>query len=279
MIEELAALAGGSGGAGTAIVLYQRHDVLVVRVGAVVAKAHGVGSTLLAERASFAAAHPELFLAPLGVPRDVSGRTVSLWPAGEPVDPSDPVGAPWEEAGRILAALHALPVPSGLPVQGAPLRVREILSRPLPDTPAARSVLRAYATLPEVLEPAGHRCVVHGDFHLGQLVRHRGRWLLIDVDDLGLGDPVWDLARPAGLFAAGVLPPDVWRRFLSSYLTHGGVDLGADPWTRLDIPAQALAIQTAARCVSKAVDEGRTLNEYETTLIDACDRISSSRTG
>ncbi|WP_246053141.1 phosphotransferase family protein [Actinocorallia herbida] len=277
MIEQLTALARESGGTGEAAVLYARGDVLVVRVGGVVAKAHRAETTDLPARAAVAAGHPGLLLPPIRVPDPVDGRTVSVWPAGEPVDPADPFGAPWEEAGRLLARLHALPVPAGLPPQGAPLRVREVLTRPLPDSPAARTILRAYATLPDVLEAPGTARLVHGDFHLGQLVRCGGGWRLIDIDDLGHGDPVWDLARPAALFAAGVLPDEVWSRFLHAYLSAGGTDLGPDPWARLDIPAQALAIQTAARCVSKAVDEGRTLNEYETTLIDACDRISSSR--
>ncbi|WP_460306131.1 phosphotransferase family protein [Actinocorallia aurea] len=279
MIEQLSALAREAGGTGESAVLYARGDVLVVRVGEVVAKAHRAQTTNLPARAAVATARPELLLPPIEVPEPVAGRTVSVWPAGEPVDPADPIGAPWEEAGRLLARLHALPVPAGLPPQGAPLRVREVMTRALPESPASRAILRAYATLPDVLESSGPVHVVHGDFHLGQLVRYRGAWRLIDIDDLGRGDPVWDLARPAALFAAGVLPAEVWSRFLHAYLGAGGVDLGPDPWARLDIPAQALAIQTAARCVSKAVDEGRPLNEYETTLIDACDRISSSRTG
>ncbi|MDX6739732.1 aminoglycoside phosphotransferase family protein [Actinocorallia sp. A-T 12471] len=278
MIEHLTALAREAGGTGDAAVLYAHDDVLVVRVGDVVAKAHRRETTDLPARAAVATANPALLLPPIGLPEPVEGRAVSVWPAGEPVDPADPIGAPWAEAGRLLAALHALPVPDGLPPQGAPLRVREIMARPLPDLPASRVILRAYATLPESLEEPGRVHVVHGDFHLGQLVLHGGGWRLIDLDDLGRGDPVWDLARPAALFASGVLPGEVWSRFLHGYLGAGGVDLGTDPWTRLDIPAQALAIQTAARCVSKAVDEGRALDEYETTLIDACDRISRSRT-
>jgi predicted trehalose synthase len=43
--------------------------------------------------------------------------------------------------------------------------------------------------------------LVHGDWHLGQLGRRGEHWVLIDVDDLGVGDPAWDLARPAGFWA------------------------------------------------------------------------------
>lgn len=276
VLEVLSGMARDAGGVGDPVILYHRHEVLVLRVGEIVVKSHRAESTALDDRIAVAAAHPDLLLAPLSGARRIGDRLVSAWPAGQPVDPGDPAGAPWEEAARLLAGLHSRPLPPGLPRQGAPARVHEVLSRRLPEGhPASAVVRRAYASLPPLLEPEGPRHLVHGDFHLGQLVRHDGAWRLIDVDDLGEGDPAWDLARPAALFASGVLPPQVWSRFLEAYRAHGGADLGADPWSRLDIPAKALAIQTAARCVSHAVDENRPLDEYESALIDTCDRIGS----
>ena len=47
--------------------------------------------------------------------------------------------------------------------------------------------------------------LVHGDWHLGQLARVDAEWRLLDIDDVGLGDPAWDLGRPAGFWAAGLL--------------------------------------------------------------------------
>ena len=46
--------------------------------------------------------------------------------------------------------------------------------------------------------------------------------MLIDVDDLGVGDPAWDLARPAGFWAAGLIPDDDWATFLDAYRDAGG---------------------------------------------------------
>lgn len=131
----------------------------------------------------------------------------------------------------------------------------------------------------------------HGDFHLGQLVRapagepadgagpaHTGPWRLIDIDDAGLGDPAWDLARPAAWFAAGILPPEVWSRFLGAYQEAGGPALGAEPWLRLDVPARALTVQTAALALAKSTAEGRPLDEVEGVMIDTCARIAAQRT-
>ncbi len=122
----------------------------------------------------------------------------------------------------------------------------------------------------------------HGDFHLGQLVRHpspAGPWLLIDVDDLGTGAPAWDLARPAAWYACGLLPPGDWDRFLSAYRAADGPAVPAreDPWPSLDVPARALTAQTAARAVTKAVAAGRDLDEVERSLVDACSRMAAVR--
>lgn len=110
---------------------------------------------------------------------------------------------------------------------------------------------RAAAALPDAVWRAGSRdrptTLVHGDFHLGQLGRHHSRWLLLDVDDLGVGDPAWDLARPAGFWAAGLIPDDDWRSFLDAYRGAGGPALpDADPWPVLDAFARAAVVQAAA---------------------------------
>ncbi len=125
--------------------------------------------------------------------------------------------------------------------------------------------------------PTHTTALCHGDLHLGQLVRREGRWLLIDIDDLGTGDPAWDLARPAAWYAAGLLPPGDWARFLGAYRAAGGpaVPAEGDPWTALDVPARALTVQTAALALAKAAGEGRALDEVEETMVQSCDRIAA----
>ncbi|WP_433150880.1 phosphotransferase family protein [Actinomadura nitritigenes] len=267
--------------------LYDRHGVLVVRVGDVVVKAHqpdrDYGEPFL-ERIKVAVSLPDLLLGPLGPPSIVDGRTVTLSAYGEPVDPHEEL--PWEDAGRLLAALHSTPIPADAPSWGRPTRVAAQVAR-LGDGPAEDEVRRAFATLPAWIRgegaddarPARAECLIHGDWHLGQMVRARdGRWRLIDIEDLGRGDPAWDLARPAALYLSGVLHPDDWARFLDAYVEAGGPavpDAGA-PWTHLDMPARSLAIQIAATCVISAREDERPLDGPEQAMVDACGRISAT---
>ncbi|WP_438031542.1 aminoglycoside phosphotransferase family protein [Sorangium sp. So ce204] len=346
-----ASLSGDAGPLGAAVVLSGRADSLVVRIGGVVVKAHAheTDARALVTRLQLAAS-PRLrsvLLSPLGVPppswRDappgsapvdgaaddahaglamqVRGRLVTAWPAGAPVSPDDPDAAPWEEAARLLARLHATALtavaPAGrLPRAGAPGRVARAMARlrAAGRTPAGIEVEEAFARLAPPArggeaEPPGREGVrwprersdvlVHGDFHLGQVVRlaearaggagpagapeareepradRRGGFRLIDIDDLGVGDPAWDLARLAAWYAAGLLPPEAWRRFLSAYRASGGraVPAEGDPWPALDVPARALAVQAAALAVAAASREGRPLDDVETALVDACRRM------
>nr|WP_314173755.1 aminoglycoside phosphotransferase family protein [Streptomyces sp. DSM 40971] len=259
------------------------------------------------------AAHPRLgriMLAPLtprGVPARQSldaapyvegGRRVTLWPRGEPVDPEAPESAPWEAAGTLLARLHSVPVealsvqlPRPLPAMRGPAkavrameRMRAAVGRGPAGTDlaaAAGSIEAAWTTLPawcrneEPPPPSRAGTLCHGDFHLGQLVSEPGTgdWRLIDVDDLGLGDPAWDLARPAAWYAAGLLPSSSWSAFLGAYQTETGT-ASHDPWPHLDAPARALTVQTAATAIAKAQAAQRPLDGTETACVQACERIA-----
>ena len=257
------------------------------------------------------------------------GRLATGWPRGTALAPDDDPGAvPWAAAGRLLARLHTVPtgeltdrLPGPMPAMAGPERAAQALSRlrtALDQHPpnavhagAAEAVEGAWATLPawcrgEAPQPARSGTLCHGDFHFGQLVRHPGLlgpWRLIDVDDLGVGEPAWDLARPAAWFAAGLLPPGVWEGFLHAYATAGGTAVPApeqapqpygepspEPaperansptppplWPAvLDAPARALTAQSAAVAVAKAHLGRRALSDAEWACVESCSRIADT---
>ncbi|GAA3206594.1 phosphotransferase [Nonomuraea helvata] len=277
--DDLAGVAAAYGGAGEPVLHPTRTDVVVVRRGEVVVKAHSARDDVerlrIRLRAAASAAVSGVMLAPLEPEvLSVAGRAVTVWPAGRPVAQDDPDSAPWEEGARLLAGLHAVPLTllPDLPAAGGPARAARAVDRMTGDGPVEQLIRRTFKELPEP-DPLP-ALLTHGDWHLGQLV-HRDRWLLIDVDDLGVGDPAWDLARPAAWYAAGLLDPAVWERFLGAYLASGGPALGAgdDPWRRLDLPARALTVQLAAVAVVNAQREDRELDEVEFSLVESCNRI------
>jgi aminoglycoside phosphotransferase (APT) family kinase protein len=223
-----------------------RSGAEIVVDGDVVYKLHrpGTDPRVLATRLRVAAESGSL-LSPLNVvPEQIGVRWQTRWPRVEVVAPQ-PECVPWVEAGRLLAALHGESTTLRLP-HGWPQRLRRMV-RSTDDT----VVRRAAAKLPPEMWRAGSpdrpTTLVHGDWHLGQLGRRDGPWVLIDVDDLGVGDPAWDLARPAGFWAAGLIPDDDWTTFLDAYRGAGGPAVPAgDPWQVLEPFARAAVVQTAA---------------------------------
>lgn len=302
--DAVARLAAGRGGLGRRAVVVEptSSGALIARAGDVVLKVHRVGTSRvdLDSRLAVAAdvAYADCLLAPLDATAvelptsDGAARLVSAWPLVDVV-PQVPEAVPWAAAGELLARLHRRPPPPGrVPGHGGPAR----LARALRELGAARSatarpdlrtavttVLAAAGSLEDAASagaaPGRPRTLVHGDWHLGQLGRPgtvragRGGWLLLDVDDLGVGDPAWDLARPAALLAAGLLDPRAWTVLVDSYRAAGGPALPpapAEPWPAVDPVARAAVVQGAAAVVRRALRAGRALDEGDEALVRTC---------
>jgi hypothetical protein len=266
---------------------------VVLRYGRVVLKAHAGGTDPAALAARLAAASgPGLagvLLAPLSARLvRVQRRLVSVWPRGTTV-PVDPAGVPWAAAAALLARLHAAALDCSLPPTGAPRRIAVPLSHRLRLSPEAATVHAAWNALPAWVRgqasAPGLVTVTHGDWHLGQLVAPAdGGWRLADVDDLGIGTPVWDFARIAGLRAVGVVHEQEFRDFLDAYWAAGGPALrpgagdAADPagWAALDAVARADVVSTTARRLARA-DAGHESPDHLTTdLLKMCARLAAA---
>jgi hypothetical protein len=261
------------------------------------------------------------------VTRAPDGRLVTRWPRVEVLDPDadpypDAAERIWAVAAQLLAGLHRVDVSrlgSGtarLPDHGGPARLDRALSRlrrldPGGGTRMAsiRVVTAAAQRLLEDLDRAAtgssvgaargdgaaYRRLGHGDWHLGQLGRLRqpdpadpcDGWRLLDVDDVGGGDPAWDLGRPAGFWAAGLLDDDVWSTFVESYRSAGGPALPhGDPWPALDLPARAAVVVAAVRELTRCApqrEDARSDDPHSddphsddtaAALVQACARMS-----
>ena len=277
---------------------------VLVRYGSVVVKAHAAGTDpvgLAARLAAAAGGAPAgVLLAPLDPrPIPVGDRLASVWPHGATVA-VDPERVPWADAAALLARLHTAELRSGalsgLPACGAPARIVASVAA-LPGRPhgnqgggprnAAEVVRAAWRTLPAWVRgrarTPGPVTVVHGDWHLGQLVAPAGvGWRLADVDELGTGPPVWDFARLAALRALGVVRENEFQGFLDAYWAAGGPALRpgtggtADPrgWAALDAVARAQVVSAAARRLARSDAERGYPDELTTDLLRVCARLA-----
>ncbi len=264
-------------------------SAFVVKRGLVVVKAHRskTNSSELNARLELIghAEFRDLFLQPLRSTAELGGaRLLTLWPLGIAVMATTPQDVDWEGGARLLAALHRVSLSetfagSVVPEAGWLSRLARSRSRLLAtgNRSEKRMVLAAFATLPPFDATAWRPCrpsFVHGDWHPGQVVQLQGTARLIDIDDVGVGDPAWDLARPAAWRLAGFLSDAVWDRFLNSYREAGGhAIISGDPWATLELPARAAVIQSAASALVKAERDVRPLEDFEQELVNGCSRI------
>lgn len=208
---------------------------------------------------------------PIPAPGD---RLATVWPRVTVLATID--RPPWADIGRLLARLHQMPIVGEPPRLGGHSRLSRAVLH-LRELGAQWSWLADLgAELSEQLATPRLSTLAHGDFHLGQLGHTplRRSWKLLDVDDFGVGDPAWDLARPAGFWAAGLLEGEAWQTFLAAYQEAGGpaVPASGDPWPALDLPARAAVVIAAVQAL-------RTPDSELTAapLLAACRRMQTGR--
>lgn len=262
-----------------------RSGAVILRVAGLALKTHTAScdGAALALRLRVACDVPAL-LSPLSADPQflrtpVGERWVSVWPAVEPLRAGSAAQVAWREIGSVAARLHRRPPPVGCALpHGGLTRIRRVATGL--DRLAAPSWLTGLAQrlADEASRPFELAAtLVHGDLHLGQVGRGpAGDWLLFDVDDLGLGDPAWDLGKIAGLWAAGQLDHASWEEFLGGYRSADGPAVPAEgnPWPRLDLPARAAVLTTLFgllrdRAAGQRVDENL-VQELQST----CRRMS-----
>jgi hypothetical protein len=233
--------------------------------------------------------HPE--------PLPLAGRWVTVWPLARTLPTSGgPLDVPWPAAAQLLAELHnhRIPHPEDLPECSQ----RERIERAVTDlvricgnsddgspTGEARTVLAAWDRIRRE-RPGPFRALCHGDWHFGQMVQHlqpppdrqrrrdRQDWRLIDIDDLGWGDPTWDLGRVAAFHALGVVPEQSWHLLTRTYRETGGPALPDDDlWRHLEQGARAHVVHCAARALTRHTLVGSQPDDLDRELLRACERM------
>lgn len=270
-------------------VLSARSERVLVQADDLVLKVHapGMKQEALNNRLQVIVHEPlsSIFLKPIR-PTAISvreERLVTVWPKGRALQGEDDL-IPWSEGARLLAWLHSIPVHASqfsfeLPRSRARGRVEEAITKlfevPLMCRDKDWETIRSASETIDLAE-SNKLCWTHGDWHLGQLVNFESEWRFIDMEDMGLGEAVWDLARPAAFYAAGLLAPGDWECFIETYRELGGAALAdkGDVWTFLESPARAMIVQSAAHAFIKSRAEDRAMFEDESLLLESCRRIA-----
>lgn len=134
-----------------------------------------------------------------------------------------------EDVAHLIRDLHALPVPTHLnlgyldPFVRLPERLDDAVGLPSEDIDWLRDRLTALRQAWKDLPPGRDHTVVHGDAWTGNVARHAGGAVLLDLERCSVGPPEWDLVSTA-IKTSSVpwLSPREYARFVQAY---GGYDV------------------------------------------------------
>ncbi|MCX6116367.1 MAG: hypothetical protein NT027_02405, partial [Proteobacteria bacterium] len=224
---------------------------------------------------------------------------VTYWPNANTISPNELTNEIWREIGALLAMLHSIPCSqsnstSTCSVETLLSEVNQKLElcfgkltsesdnflHLVTVAEAWRCIIFADDFSQRIIDIVmGNKTWAHGDFHLGQIVRvcqdDQESLRLIDIDTLSPSAPELDLARPAALFAAGILPGDVWTSFLDSYWQNR-FQLTLDEskfWSSADLLVQVLTVKLAIIAINRAIDAGLCLEPTELQIVETCRSI------
>ncbi|SES29044.1 Predicted kinase, aminoglycoside phosphotransferase (APT) family [Lentzea xinjiangensis] len=149
----------------------------------------------------------------------VRGHAVTFWHELPPHDNANRV-----ELATVLRALHTLPVPEfELPRLDPFEGLADVIENASGTADGDRDFLRSH--LAELMArytalPAGRpQCVVHGDAWPGNIARTQdGSLLVLDLEQVAVGPPEWDLLHTAISHATtGTLPERQYQEFCCTY--------------------------------------------------------------
>lgn len=136
-----------------------------------------------------------------------------------------------------LTALHAAPG-AGLPAKGREQLLSRLRSKVLPRimgavasaVPEAEALIAELEVAAQALPPEAADGLIHGDFHVANLLADGGRIIFLDLDSAGRGSPARDLAHFGGRLLLMALvrgerlgdAAGAARELVDAYLACGG---------------------------------------------------------
>jgi aminoglycoside phosphotransferase (APT) family kinase protein len=156
----------------------------------------------------------------------------------------------YRELGRLLARVHAAPLPPPTPALLLAERARADQAA-LPELglpPALSAELDAALAHPAWRPAAPH--LVHGDAGLHNLIWDDGAAALVDWEWSGWGAPALDLAWVGWTMRWRAVDPGLWDVFLGAYRAAGGAPEAPDPATN-----RALALGQIAGILVRVRDQ------------------------
>jgi aminoglycoside phosphotransferase (APT) family kinase protein len=122
-------------------------------------------------------------------PHERDGFVMTFWTYAPP-DPDRPATA--DDCAAMLPDLHAALADHDGPVSDLSRLLAAVDNAAHRLSPDDLALLHRAAELAEL--PAGPTTVLHGDAHPGNILRSGGELLRIDLEDVAIGPPEWDMA-------------------------------------------------------------------------------------